>query len=207
MAQITYTDKTALNINGDIADTNKVNASDMNEIKNVVNNNYSEVGDITTLTTTDKTSVVNAINELNEKNIISVGLSANTNVSVSATWTHYSVNINNLVASLGTKLTLNTSTHRVIVGDGVSYVKVSCYTLIRGIASGIEFNVRKNGTAIGTINVQPSNTSIYETGAFTDILVPVSSGDYFDFTIRAGGTGTITIAGGVSTGITFEVIN
>lgn len=63
MAQITYTDKTALNINGDIADTNKVNASDMNEIKTVVNGNYNEVGDITNLTTTDKTSVVNAINE------------------------------------------------------------------------------------------------------------------------------------------------
>ena len=68
MAQITYTDKTALNINGDIADTNKVNASDMNEIKSVVNGNYNEVGDITNLTTTDKTSVVNAINE-NESEI------------------------------------------------------------------------------------------------------------------------------------------
>lgn len=68
MAQITYTDKTALNINGDIADTNKVNASDMNEIKSVVNGNYNEVGDITTLTTTNKTSVVNAINE-NESDI------------------------------------------------------------------------------------------------------------------------------------------
>lgn len=207
MAQITYTDKTALNVNGDIADTNKVNASDMNEIKSVVNGNYNEVGDITTLTTTDKTSVVNAINELNENNIISVGLSANTNVSVGATWTHYSVNINSLVASLGTKLTLNTSTHRVIVGDGVSYVKASCYTLIRGIANGIEFNIRKNGTTIASINVQPANTSIYENGSITDMLVPVSSGDYFDFTIRSGGTGTITIAGGVSTGITIEAIN
>lgn len=207
MAQITYADKSTMNSNSSIPATNKCQASDMNEIKNVVNNNYSEVGDITTLTTADKSSVVNAINELNEKNIISVGLSANTNITVSATWTHYSVNINKLTASLGTKLTLNTSNHRVIVGNGVNNVKVSCYTLMRGIANGIEFNVRKNGTAIGTINVQPANTSIYENGAFTDILVPVSSGDYFDFTIRSGGTGTITVAGGVSTGITFEVIN
>lgn len=37
MAQITYTDKVALNENPNVADINKVNASDMNEIKNVVN--------------------------------------------------------------------------------------------------------------------------------------------------------------------------
>lgn len=39
MAQITYADKTALNVNSSIADINKVNASDMNEIKSVVNDN------------------------------------------------------------------------------------------------------------------------------------------------------------------------
>lgn len=39
MAKITYEDKAALNINPDIPDTNKCNASDMNEIKQVVNEN------------------------------------------------------------------------------------------------------------------------------------------------------------------------
>lgn len=39
MAQITYADKVALNVNSNIADINKVNASDMNEIKQVVNDN------------------------------------------------------------------------------------------------------------------------------------------------------------------------
>lgn len=39
MAQITYNDKVALNVNSNIADINKVNASDMNEIKASVNNN------------------------------------------------------------------------------------------------------------------------------------------------------------------------
>ena len=36
---ITYSNKTALNSNSGVADTNKVNAADMNEIKTVVNNN------------------------------------------------------------------------------------------------------------------------------------------------------------------------
>ena len=41
MAQITYADKTAMNVNSSIPDINKVNASDMNEIKSVVNGNYN----------------------------------------------------------------------------------------------------------------------------------------------------------------------
>ncbi len=64
MAKITYADKTALNTNPQIADVNKVNDSDLNEIKSVVNDNDTNVGDLSTLNTTDKSSIVNAINEL-----------------------------------------------------------------------------------------------------------------------------------------------
>lgn len=39
MSKITYANKTALNENTGVADANKVNASDMNEIKTVVNAN------------------------------------------------------------------------------------------------------------------------------------------------------------------------
>lgn len=42
MAKITYTDKVALNENSSIADINKVKASDMNEIKTVVNGIVSD---------------------------------------------------------------------------------------------------------------------------------------------------------------------
>ena len=45
---ITYLDKAALNENSDIADINKCNASDLNEIKNVVNNNANETSNNTT---------------------------------------------------------------------------------------------------------------------------------------------------------------
>ena len=40
---ITYTDKQQLNANSSVADYNKVNAADMNEIKTVVNNNATEL--------------------------------------------------------------------------------------------------------------------------------------------------------------------
>lgn len=42
MALITYEDKIALNENSQIADNNKVTASDMNEIKDVVNENSND---------------------------------------------------------------------------------------------------------------------------------------------------------------------
>lgn len=64
MSKITYDDKVDLHVDSNIADINKVSASDMNEIKSAVNDNDDSLGDISTLTTTDKTSVVNAVNEL-----------------------------------------------------------------------------------------------------------------------------------------------
>lgn len=66
MAQITYDTKVALNSNDGVADINKVNASDMNEIKSVVNGNDNNVGDISTLLTNNKASIVDAINNMVE---------------------------------------------------------------------------------------------------------------------------------------------
>ena len=88
MSKITYDNKVDLQVASNIANINKVTASDMNEIKSAVNDNDdnittidTSVGDITTLTTTDKTSVVNAINELdtNQKKIIAISNTQPTN--------------------------------------------------------------------------------------------------------------------------------
>lgn len=77
--QITYDDKTDLIVDTTIDNMFKVTASDMNEIKSVVNTNAEEIGDTTSLTTTDKTNVVNAINELNvPEKWVSVGTTAPT---------------------------------------------------------------------------------------------------------------------------------
>lgn len=53
MAQITYADKSAINENPGVADTNKVNATDMNEIKSVVNTNDTSFVSATTYSTTE----------------------------------------------------------------------------------------------------------------------------------------------------------
>lgn len=71
---ITFNNKTTLNSQPDIANENKVTASDMNEIKSVYNN---EIGDVSNLITT-ATNVVDAINEVNGK-IKSANITGTTN--------------------------------------------------------------------------------------------------------------------------------
>lgn len=74
MSKITYENKVALNVNSDIADVNKCNASDLNEIKEVVNNNDDNMGLLSNLNTTNKSNLVGAINS-----IIESGSNANGN--------------------------------------------------------------------------------------------------------------------------------
>lgn len=71
MAKITYEDKEFLNKNENIADKNKVNDTDLNEIKEVINQNDDNVGNLSDLNTTDKSNIVSAINEINNYNIYS----------------------------------------------------------------------------------------------------------------------------------------
>ena len=84
MTKITYEDKEFLNKNENIADKNKVNDTDLNEIKEVVNQNDDNVGDLSNLNTKDKSSLVNAINSLFPNNVI-VESGSNSN----GTWRKY----------------------------------------------------------------------------------------------------------------------
>ena len=86
MAKITFEDKVALNVNSDIADVNKCNATDLNEIKQVVNenddnttNNSNAIGNLSNLNTTNKNNLVSAVNEVNTLagNIIESGTNSN----------------------------------------------------------------------------------------------------------------------------------
>lgn len=191
--RISYSDKVAINTNSNVADINKCNASDLNEIKSVVN--------------TNATALENVETEAYDKNVMTIGLSANTNVSIGTAWTYYALNLNTLNASIGSKLTFNSSTHRITIGSGVSYVKVSACGIVRGIASDMEINIRKNGTIIGACASRAGNTSIFMPEAITDVLVPVSSGDYIDLAVRAGATGTMVVGGSNYTKLTVEVVD
>ena len=77
MSKITYADKETLYINADVPANKKTQSSDMNEIKQVVNENDDKVGELNDLNTTDKSSVINAINEIGTDYIIESGSNAN----------------------------------------------------------------------------------------------------------------------------------
>lgn len=66
LLKITFDDKQQLNENANVAAINKCRAIDLNEIKNVVNNNVDNAGDLENLNTTDKSSLVGAINSVVE---------------------------------------------------------------------------------------------------------------------------------------------
>lgn len=75
MQKITYADKTALNTNASVPDTNKCNASDLNEIKNVINSNADETSAFIQQATDDITGL-----ELDKQDSIKSGTSLPTTV-------------------------------------------------------------------------------------------------------------------------------
>lgn len=66
MSKITYEDKVALNENSQIAEINKVTAGNMNEIKQVVNEQSTNIGTLNNLITPNKDNLVGAINSVVE---------------------------------------------------------------------------------------------------------------------------------------------
>lgn len=87
MAQITYTNKVALNENPEIADINKVTDDDMNEIKQVVNDNYNNTIQITSTEPTDSDNKIwidtgevgSAVSEITNSYSTSTGLGYSAN--------------------------------------------------------------------------------------------------------------------------------
>ena len=61
ITEITYNDKSDINTTS-TPEVNKITASNLNEIKSVVNTNANLMGDLSNLNTSDNTSIVNAIN-------------------------------------------------------------------------------------------------------------------------------------------------
>ncbi len=144
--------------------------------------NASSIGDITDLETTVKTDLVSAINEVNEKNIITVGLSsdyttptANTILQITG-WTS--------LDTIGNKLSL--SNNKIIIGSGISKVKVSYSAEVRSAGSGsINLYLRQNDTLIS--QEVESFTAANQSGELMYIprLIDVQENDTIDLVIYA----------------------
>ena len=132
MAKITYEDKVALNVNSDIADVNKCNATDLNEIKNVVNtnddnttNNSNAIGNLSSLNTTSKNNLVSAINEVNNNDVLKGTYS--TNETRIGTWMGkplYRKVLSTIGLSVETKKSINyniTNPDKIWIAGGFAY--------------------------------------------------------------------------------------
>ena len=158
MAKITYEDKEFLNKNENIADKNKVNDTDLNEIKNIINQNDDNIGTLSNLNTTDKTSLVNAINEVNNKSAITV--------KCASTMTYNSQNAD--VAVNFTDVSLQK-------GSNLSYSN-GIFTAKKPMTVAVSYyfnNASNSGEMVPIIRIWKNNTQVHQGG----ITLRVNSGN------------------------------
>lgn len=141
----------------------------------------TNIGTLSNLTTTAKTNLVSAINEVNDKNIISVGLSQDFSIPTSNVLTQ----ITGLTSldNIGSKLTL--SNNQIVIGAGVSKVKVSYVLDIKAQASASNVNIylRLNSTAISQEVASFNAVGHTEDISYIPRLIDVSEGDKIDLGI------------------------
>lgn len=163
------------------------------------------IGMLANLTTDDKISLVNAINEINEKksaNIMTISLSANTNYTISSTWSTAKIELDK-ETSVGDGLSFEDNA--IKIGAGINVIKVNASALARGIANLQTISVVHNGAIIKQAYYTGATTSAYGNLSITPFLVDVSEGDVISLYAGVGETaGTLQILKG--TFLTVEVI-
>ena len=148
MAKITYEDKEFLNKNENIADKNKVNDTDLNEIKEVVNENDTNVGDLSSLNTTNKDNLVSAVNEVNDKG---VKLLFNGNITTNGTDIKLSENINNF--DLICVVTRNDTVEQSLFRLNTTIIPLALYQ-----AGGINYRIPVAKGESVVLNIKNSTT-------------------------------------------------
>lgn len=184
MALITYTDKSTMNENSSIPITNKCRASDMNEIKSVVNTNYNEL-----------------YSAINDKNVITAYFTSN--YTLAANSTYYKLPINSSI-STGTKLTLDTTNHNIVIGAGVSKILISAKLCFNSVASSGDkwLTIYRNSDSI---SANPRNLSARDLIYATTFLVDVQENDIIYFQVF-GSRNDVIRADVAYSNLTVEVI-
>ena len=180
MAQITYQDKSAVNVNNDVADVNKVNATDMNEIKSVVNTNATALDNLTT--------------QVNNKNILTIKL--NSNYTIAQTNTLYQITGWEIDSQIGTGLSL--SNDKIVIGAGISKIKVSYSAKCQGVNTTRTFvYLTYNSTAISQEMATYGAANAQMTVGLTPRLMSVNENDTFG--LSCYGVQNVIILGASST--------
>lgn len=155
MAKITYENKEFLNKNENIANKNKVNDTDLNEIKNIVNQNDDNIGNLSNLNTTNKDSLVGAINEVNSKEEVVFDYIVNTETNI------ITYSSSGPILSVGEQFRIYIS--------GSATAKTDVYTLVDGY-EGLQYyqmgnyfsnNLNADGTIPQISGYRPAKNGFY----------------------------------------------
>ena len=86
----------------------------------------------------------------------------------------------------GSKLTLDSTNHRVIIGENVSKVRVSAMVFMENVGSWLSYSwtqIRKNGNVfVG--NIQSGTPQYFQSATISSFIIDVSQGDYIDMAIN-----------------------
>lgn len=166
MSKINYSDKEFLNKNEEIADNRKVNDTDLNEIKQVVNTNDDNIGDLSNLNTTDKSSIVGAINEIKKKNILTAGM-VQQRTTINGLSNQVQLKVEQ---SVGNEITLSDSV--ITISNNIKKVKVSAQTNIQMANAGSVYGaIRIKATPGGTVLATSANASTVEMYNFLEMNI------------------------------------
>lgn len=169
MALITYNNKIYLNENPNIANENKVTDADMNEIKTVVNTNATALDNLSPQCITLETNATGTIN-------------ATTKIALKS-----------IKNQIGTQITANTTTNRIIIGSGVSHVMITAQAQGTITNNPAIIEIRKNGNQIKKAYMKVEGS--YQTMPIVPFIESVSEGDYFELYLTAG---TLNVSAGLS---------
>lgn len=146
-------------------------------------------------------------NLISVENFIQVSMSAGQSINQE----YVKLNLDAWSNGNGSRLTLDSTNHRVVIGAGVSKVKVSAKVFMENVGSWLGYAwvlIRKNGTTYSTA-IQSGVARYFQSVALSPIVINVSQGDYIEIMINNSSynDGTFTIRSGAdNTSMLVEVV-
>ena len=136
------------------------------------------------------------VDTLTEKNMITA-VSGDATITTTSDSKYTNMVFNSTLASVGSKLSLNTTTGVITIGSGINYVKVSCGCYISMGSSGTYHRllILKNGTQYGKSSQTKGqySPSTYGSLGLSNILIPVAQGDTISVQTFSRLAGTYTV--------------
>lgn len=155
----------------------------------------------------NRENVVNISNIINPS-AITLGISADTNLRSTANYQNVHVPLNNVNSLIGTKLTYNSSSNGIVIGEGVTKVKVSALITKQGTTNTTGLVIYKNSSYLYTSYTVPRATGLHQT-CIPSAILNVQEDDVITLRMYFGAgntTETVKSYSGGGTYLTVEVI-